>query len=799
MKKNQPNLLSALFVIAVICWIFYTMMPRWISADDVPLAEFSTQRAIQHVTEMAKSPHYVGSKNHETVAQYVISELKKLGLEVTTEEGTTLTGWGNLSKSKNILARIPGSQNTKALVLLSHYDSAPHSSSKGAADDAAGVAAILETTRAFLHNNTPHKNDIIILFTDAEELGLNGAAQFVMQSKSAKEVGLVLNCEARGTSGPSYMLMEVNQGNAAMVDGFTQAGAQFPVANSLMYSIYKMLPNDTDLTVFREQGNIQGFNFAFIDSHYNYHTAQDDAAHLDMRSLAHQGSYLVPLLDHFSNANLTNLQADTDDVYFSTPVNFMSYPFGWIVPMLVLAIILFAFLVFVGLGKRTLVPSEIGKGFLNLFGAILVAGLAGFFGWKIVLAAYPEYADILHGFTYNGHAYIFAFILLALAISFVFYYKRQGENIVMSQAVAPITVWLLVNIGVALYLPGAGFFIIPVFATLIMFGFYVVTQRSNIFLNLICSVPALVLLTPFIWMFPIGLGLKILYGSMVLTVLVFGLLLPVFGAFNGKGAWSVLMFVASIGYFVYAHLHAGYEPGKAKPNSLVYILDAEKDQAHWATYDKNLDDWTHLYLGENPVNADVVNADKLFSKYNTAFTFAAEARVRDLAEPTIEFLRDTVVGGWRRVKIKITPNRSVNRYDIFANDQMVFHHFKANGAQSIDQKGTIFPRHDRKLLGYYVVDNEPLVMEFTVNPKTPLDMSLMESSFDLMTNPTFDIKKRSASMMPTPFVLNDAIIIKKKIRPTPKVVPPVAVIPIRIAAPPTVPAADTIPDADAEN
>jgi hypothetical protein len=35
--------------------------------------------------------------------------------------------------------------------------------------------------------------------------------------------------------------------------------------------------NDTDLTVFREKG-VQGYNFAFIDGHYNYHTAQDDPA-----------------------------------------------------------------------------------------------------------------------------------------------------------------------------------------------------------------------------------------------------------------------------------------------------------------------------------------------------------------------------------------------------------------------------------------------------------------------------------------------------------------------------------------
>jgi hypothetical protein len=61
-----------------------------------------------------------------------------------------------------------------------------------------------------------------------------------------KEVGLVLNFEARGTSGPSYMLMETKM---ELVKEFAAANTTFPVSNSLMYSIYKMLPNDTDLTV----------------------------------------------------------------------------------------------------------------------------------------------------------------------------------------------------------------------------------------------------------------------------------------------------------------------------------------------------------------------------------------------------------------------------------------------------------------------------------------------------------------------------------------------------------------------
>lgn len=53
-------------------------------------------------------------------------------------------------------------------------------------------------------------------------------------------------------------------------------------------------------------------------------------------------------------------------------------------------------------------------------------------------------------------------------------------------------------------------------------------------------------------------------------------------------------------------------------------------------------------------------------------------------------------------------------------------------------------------------------------------MDLIESSFDLMTNPLFKIKPRSDWMMPTPFVLNDAVLIQQKIK---KYTAPVATIP----------------------
>ncbi|KIQ23140.1 peptidase M28 [Flavobacterium sp. MEB061] len=764
MRKNPTSILAFVCVLAILGIIYATMMPQWVSKNEEALAEFSTERAFNQVKIIAQKPHYVGSTNHELVANYLKLELNRIGLETSIQEGFTLNDKGLLVKSKNILARIKGTNNSKALLLLSHYDSAPHSFSKGASDDASGVATILEGIRAFLYSKNPQKNDIIILFSDAEELGLNGAALFVNQHPWAKDVGLVLNFEARGSSGPSYMLMETNKGNQALVQEFANAKAKYPVSNSLMYSIYKMLPNDTDLTVFREQGNIQGFNFAFIDGHYNYHTQQDDIQHLNKTTLSHQGTYLMPLLKYFSNIDLNSTQTTEDNVYFSVPFGFINYPFAWVFPMSLIALGLLILFIFIGKAKRVITFREIFRGFVPLIGSIVIAGLVTFLGWKIILEAYPQYSDLLNGFTYNGHAYIGAFVTLTIAICFAFYNRFSEAKITMNHFVAPLLLWIIINLFLANSLTGAGFLIIPVYFGILLFGIFVITQHYSLGLNLLFSIPALAIVAPFIIMFPIGLGLKILFGSAILTVLLFGLLLPIFGSFFRKGVWAILFFITSIAFFVYAGYNSGYQYGKAKSNSLLYVYNANTDSAVWTTYDVNLDEWTKTYLGEKNQKAVGLNGLPLASKYNSTFTYSAIAPNIAIPKPTIEFLKDSVIGNNRYLKIKITPNRKVNRYDIYANPKMTFYNFKANGVSTSGQKGNRLERDDMKILCYYVVGNEPLVMDFYINKSSLFDMDLIESSFDLMTNPLLNVKPRSDWMMPTPFVLNDAILIQQKIK-----------------------------------
>ena len=783
MRKNPTSILAFVCVLAILGIIYATMMPQWVSKNEEALAEFSTERAFNQVRIIAQKPHYVGSTNHELVANYLKLELNRIGLETEIQEGFTLNDKGLLVKSKNILARIKGTNNSKALLLLSHYDSAPHSFSKGASDDASGVATILEGVRAFLYSKHPQKNDVIILFSDAEELGLNGAALFVNQHPWAKDVGLVLNFEARGSSGPSYMLMETNKGNEALVKEFSNAKTKYPVSNSLMYSIYKMLPNDTDLTVFREQGNIQGFNFAFIDGHYNYHTQQDDIQHLNKTTLSHQGTYLMPLLKYFANIDLNSTQTTQDNVYFSVPFGFINYPFTWVFPMSVIALGLLILFIFIGKVKRVITFREIFRGFVPLLGSLIISGLVTLLGWKIILEAYPQYSDLLNGFTYNGHAYIGAFVTLSIAICFAFYHHFSEAKITMNHFVAPLLLWIIINLFLANSLTGAGFLIIPVYFGILLFGIFVITQHYSLGLNLLFGIPALAIIAPFIIMFPVGLGLKILYGSAVLTVLLFGLLLPVFGSFFRKGVWTVFFFVISICFFIYAGYNSGYEYGKAKSNSLLYVYNANTDSAIWTTYDTNLDDWTKTYLGDTNQKAVGLNSLPIASKYNSTFTYSAIAPKIAVPKPTIAFLKDSVIGNKRYLKIKITPNRKVNRYDIYANPKMTFYNFKANGVSTSGEKTNRLERDDVKILCYYVVGNEPLVLDFNINKSSIFDMDLIESSFDLMTNPLLKVKPRSDWMMPTPFVLNDAILIQQKIkRFTEPVSSPIEAAPVKDSA-----------------
>ncbi|WP_068590393.1 M20/M25/M40 family metallo-hydrolase [Cochleicola gelatinilyticus] len=768
--RKLSGVLSLLIILLLLYLSFFTLMPQKGKDAKTPLTEFSSERALIPLKEISKAPHYLGSKEHERVRNYLVAQLEALGLETEIQEGFVLnTSSKSLDKPKNIVARIKGENPTKSLLLLSHYDSALVPSN-GASDAGSGIVTILESLRAYQASGKTPKNDVIILFSDGEEIGLDGAKLFVNEHPWAKNIGLILNFEARGSGGPSNMILETNHGNSNLIKGFIAANPKFPVSSSLMYSVYKLLPNSTDSTVFRERGDIDSFFFAFIDDHYDYHTANDTFENLDRNTLQHQGSYLLPLLHYFADADLSQLRSETDNVYVNLPfLKLISYPFSWILPMLLLCAALFIVLLFFGISKGKLKGRTIAKGFGTFLLSLVLCGGIGYFGWILLLKLYPQYNEIQHGFTYNGHAYIAFFVLLSLAILFKLYKRYSKKDFVAGLYVAPLTFWLLVNIVVVIYLKGAAFFVIPLFFGLISLFLLIHQERPSLLLLAFLAAPALFILGPLIQFFPVGLGLKMLVISCVFTVLLFGLLLPVFGFYVWKNISSLICFILAIVFFITAHIRSDFSEKRQKPNSLLFYKDADTNQSYWLTYDSFIDDWTKGYLGEDPETASNKNLITSYSKYSRGYSFIAEAPNKNIPKPAIEKTLDTIYSGNRDVTFTIYPNRNVNQIELYAATPHAITNISFNGKNLPlrDRTNSIFASKDKNnLIRHYVSDGDSLRVTYSSTSEIPIKFTLQEYSFDLMSHPQFSINPRPKTMMPKPFVVTDAVVLKHEFTPT---------------------------------
>ena len=745
------------------------MLPSYSENKTITKTEFSIKNALSHLKEISKTTHYTGSENHIEVQNYIVNELKKLGLQPEIQQQVAINNkWRAATNNANIIATIKGSEVGKSLVLLTHYDSNPHSS-LGASDAGSGVVTILESVRAFLAKNKTPKNDIHIVITDAEELGLLGAKAFVDKHPLAKNVGLVLNFEARGSGGPSYMLMETNSKNSKLLTEFIKANPNYPAANSLMYSIYKMLPNDTDLTVFRENGNINGFNFAFIGDHFDYHTAQDSYERLDRETLLHQADYLMTTLNYFANSDLSNLNSTKDHVYTNFPfTSLLHYPFSWILPLLIVAILILLGILFFGIALNKITIKGLLKGFTPFTISLVICVGVSILLWKGILLIHPHYNDILHGFTYNGYEYIAAFSLLNIWLLFKiykpFFKKYTGADLV----VAPLIFWLIINVLIFIYLKGAAYFIIPVYFALLTLGIFIFIESKRtikIVVSTVLAIPIIFIFTPQIKMFPVGLGLKNLFISGLFLVLIFGLMTPIFATYKSRKTLVKMIGITTVYFFAFATYNSGFDEDKKKPNSAVFIADLDSNQSYWATYDSKVDAYTKQFFGDNPTKGNFTGSTSK-SKYNTSYKFHKKTENRAVNPPIISTVIDTIIGNNRNVSLLIKPQRNVNKFELIANAPITFNEIGVQNV-TLDKKkiSDTFKVKKGTILSYFMAANDSILkVDFTFNSNTNPNISLIESSFDLQTNSLFDIKPRTKEMMPMPFVSNDAIITIQKLK-----------------------------------
>ncbi len=299
--------LSAFVLLILICFLVKGCnQPPSVRGADAEPELFSAERAVERLNRLLgdQSAHPIGTAENDQVRKRLLAELTGLGLEPTSSdhwvsnehlveknddgEYVPSRAWVSaLTMARNVMAPLPTTNpDLPALILACHYDSVP--AGPGAGDDGAAVAALLEVARALMLKG-PLARPVILLFTDGEELGLYGAQAFCENNPladSPQKVGLVLNFEARGSSGPSLMF-ETSKNNRWLIEQ-ASAGLDRPMSSSAYVEIYRLMPNGSDLTVFMEN-EMPGMNFAFLRNPKHYHTPFDNLKNLDHQSLQHHG------------------------------------------------------------------------------------------------------------------------------------------------------------------------------------------------------------------------------------------------------------------------------------------------------------------------------------------------------------------------------------------------------------------------------------------------------------------------------------------------------------------------------
>lgn len=720
-------------------------------------SEFSASRAAQHIELIAQEPHAVGSPGHERVKDYLLSQLSTLGLNPQVQKSSVLNPPGNHSLSgasvENILGRIEGTTNNKSVLLVAHYDSVP--TSFGASDDGAGVATLLETARA-LKASPSLKNGIIFLFTDAEELGLLGAKAFTDDDTLVRDVGVVLNFDTRGNAGPSIMF-ETSGGNGWLINQFAKA-APYPVANSLSYEIYRLLPNDSDFSVFKRAG-LPGLNFAFIDGLAHYHSAIDNIGNVDRRSLQHHGSYALQIARHFGDLNLDQNRA-SDQIYFNTPGPILiHYSKTFATILALVGVVLFVFLVSSGLKSRLISIRGILKGLGAFVVSLIVCGGVVALLWLLIKSVHPQYRSIPNGEPYNGDLYFIGFMALTLAMFSTLYllFSRRINGHDLSFGV--LFLWLILTVLTTFLVPGASFlFAWPLLFSLISAAFLLRDEGKKSLFQVraavisILAVPVILLMVPMIYLIFVSMTLQVSWVTAALGVLLLGLLIPHLSLLTRSKKWVIPAAAATLalGFIAVASIASGFDQHHPKTDSIFYALNAVSGKAVWASYDQSPDEWTSQFLGPDATRGGLTEYIPIGS---TAW-LRSEAPAFPIDPPSITLQSETMQDGIRTLHLRLASLRKA---------AVISATIEPCPGTVVEVNGKQFKTSLDSGWGfrYHGAGQDALDLVLAVNSSDPIKITIVDGTYKLPDAHGKDYQERPRYLIPSPLPLSDSTLVSK--------------------------------------
>ena len=674
MKRGGAATLLFAILAAILGTLLLRMPGPAPKPENAPLSSFSAVRAIafERLILGGDAPHPVGTAAHDAVRERLAAQFRTLGYDVTIQRSFACSPVVTCAPVANVIARLPGDTRPDALVLAAHYDSVP--AGPGVSDDGIGVAALVETARAL--RNEHFRNPIVYLVTDAEEVALLGAEGFVADPASLRGAAAVINVEARGTNGPSF-LFETSRQNAWLARVIAHS-LPHPATSSLYYDIYELLPNDTDLTVFKRSG-LAGLGFGNIGRPTHYHTPLDNFANATPSTLQHHGDHVLAMARALADTDLRQTSSG-NAVWFDV----LSLFVVWWPQYLSLAFAIATLVVILAAAVKLetspgAITIGVGSFFLTLVSALLVAWggnwLAGLRSSGAPWVAHPGPAVAAAWLIGIGVAIFVAQRLISFA---------GGEGLFLGQALC----WSATAIALSIVLPGGSYLaIVPAVACALC-----ALRLNDGVAAIVCASLAAIVLFPLGVALYDALGRPILPFAAVLIALVATTFAPFLASIPGLrrplNAAIAAGVIACIAMAVIVptyeavsprHINVEYVDDGTTPRWLTGSLRPEMLQAaRFSQTPQPTYTWTvppsrafvapAPALGLAPVELRVTRDDRHNGRHLTlqlrsarnaprlAFIFRAPSfaslRVNGIAPPPMTRPRGDLAPGWHRVSVR---------------------------------------------------------------------------------------------------------------------------------------------------
>jgi hypothetical protein len=751
-----------------------SIQPPPVVDANAPLEEFSAPRMMPDLREIAKKPHPLGSAEHDRVREYLYHRLFELlgGRPMPFYEQVTVarhppSGPDTWAVVNNVGIYLRGTDSTGTVLMTAHYDSVP--SGPGAGDNAASVVSLLGTIAAIGMSGRPVRNDLIVLFTDGEELGMLGAQGFVedhsMSDLPVAPVKVVLNFDMRGDYGPS-MMFESSARNSWLIDQL--AAAPFPYATSEAKALYKRMGNDSDLTVFLNAG-MAGMNFAALGGITRYHTALDNADMLEQHTLQHQGSYAVSMARQFGSIDLNAPRTgDHDAVFFVAGGKLIHYSTRIAIALASIVTILVFGVIWMGIRDGRFSISGIGAGFGIYAVAIAVAVVEVRATWWL-MATLAGWRMLPVGTTYGGcyfsvmaDALIFGTLWMA--------YELIGRRFSLQNLGAgALAVWtVLMLAGIVLSPVGSYISTWPLlFAAIAMSYRGRATGYCTAILALVALAPGTAMLAPSFAASADGTILFLALSGMT-AVLIFGMLIPYLDFLTGRRRWIVpaVLGVLAIAMIIKGNAASNFDATQPHPDSIFYFQDTDRGRARWVSLDSRPDAFTaqffqhHVRGGWLPKLAGLATADTPesnlprisgdFASLNRGRTTEGDAPLIKSAPPELKVLDDSTISGERTVKMHIASARKASIIWMSVPVGVT-----VLGA-SIDGKSAGDRVTDGWSGWYWRAPAAGFDLTLKLATPAPFVVTVIDQTDGLPQTPRFTIKPRPPDTMPTPFLFFDS-------------------------------------------